>query len=257
MFGFDFSSITNSISNMFSGGASSISNMFDSGASSISNEVGDIWSSMPSFGGSGSSDIGDFFSSGVSSFSNGISNMYDNFSMPSFGGSDSSSNYNPFASLGDMLGGLDLSQLFSSTCEASGNFASNADQQVTGDFSDIINEAASKYGVKAKLIKSIMMTESAGDPNAISPCGAQGLMQMMPETFAATGYSNALDPRESVMAGTSHVLSLLEHFGGDTTKVIAAYNAGAGAVDKYDGVPPYEETQKYVQKVTDYMNSMA
>lgn len=116
-------------------------------------------------------------------------------------------------------------------------------------FDPLINEASEKWGVDACLIKAVIQQESNFDPNALSHCGAQGLMQLMPETARSLGVSDTRDARDNVMAGTRYLKGLLDRFNGNTRLALAAYNAGAGNVQKYGGVPPFAETQNYVSRI--------
>lgn len=104
-------------------------------------------------------------------------------------------------------------------------------------------------GVDPALIKAIIANESAFDPQATSKTGAQGLMQLEPETAAGVGVTDAYDPAQNIFGGTRYIKGLLERFHGDVRLAVAAYNAGPGAVAKYGDVPPYAETQNYVQNV--------
>lgn len=113
----------------------------------------------------------------------------------------------------------------------------------------LVNSASSANDVPAGLVHAVLMAESAGDPSAVSLAGAQGLMQLMPGTASGLGVSNAYDPAQNVWGGSKYIKGLLDRFGGDMTRAVAAYNAGPGAVEKYGGVPPYAETQNYVQNV--------
>jgi soluble lytic murein transglycosylase-like protein len=113
----------------------------------------------------------------------------------------------------------------------------------------LIGEMSSKYAVPDWVVRNVIRQESGGNPNATSPVGAQGLMQLMPGTAAGLGVTNAYDPRQNVEGGVKYLKQLMEQFGGDLTKTVAAYNAGPGAVMKYGGVPPYAETQTYVKRV--------
>lgn len=113
----------------------------------------------------------------------------------------------------------------------------------------LVSSAASRNGVPAGLVNAVVMAESAGDPSAISSAGAQGLMQLMPGTAAGCGIGNAFDPIENVDCGTRYLHGLLKRYGNNVELAVAAYNAGPGAVDQYHGVPPYAETQAYVDRV--------
>ena len=111
-----------------------------------------------------------------------------------------------------------------------------------------IQAAASKYGVNANLLRAIMKNESGGDETAVSGVGAIGLMQLMPETAAGLGV-NPHNPQENIEGGAKYLRQMLDRYNGDERKAIAAYNAGPGAVDDYGGIPPYAETQNYVENV--------
>lgn len=113
----------------------------------------------------------------------------------------------------------------------------------------LVDANAGQFGVDPALVKAIIANESGFDTNATSKTGAQGLMQLEPETAAGLGVDNAYDPAQNISGGTRYIRSLLERFHGDLRLAIAAYNAGPGAVEKYGGVPPYAETQNYVQNV--------
>jgi soluble lytic murein transglycosylase-like protein len=116
-------------------------------------------------------------------------------------------------------------------------------------FNAEIAAAAALHGVDAALVRAVIHAESAFNPNAVSRAGAQGLMQLMPATAARFGVTEPFTPEENINGGVSYLAWLLKRFDGDITRVSAAYNAGEGAVDKYDGVPPYAETQVYVERV--------
>ena len=112
-----------------------------------------------------------------------------------------------------------------------------------------ITKAAEATGVPANLLAAMMNTESSNNPNAVSPKGATGLMQLMPETAYDLGVRNIKDPAENIMAGAKYMQKMLERYNGDTRLALAAYNAGPGTVDKNNGVPPIAETQNYVNKI--------
>lgn len=115
-----------------------------------------------------------------------------------------------------------------------------------------IDGAAARYGVDPALLRGLIRQESGFDPNAGSPAGAQGLTQLMPGTAAGLGVTDPLDPAQSIDGGAKYLRQQLDAFGGDVTKALAAYNAGPGAVKRFDGVPPYPETQNYVRRVQQF-----
>lgn len=117
------------------------------------------------------------------------------------------------------------------------------------DLDWIIYRAGKKSGVDPRFIHAVIKQESRYDPKAVSPVGAQGLMQMMPATAKRFGLKDPFDPTANVEAGTKYLKWLLKRFDGDVTLALAGYNAGEGSVDRYKGVPPYNETQNYVKKI--------
>jgi len=116
-------------------------------------------------------------------------------------------------------------------------------------YEDLINSAASKYGIDPAVLKGLIKQESGFNPNAGSSAGAQGLTQLMPGTASAMGVTDLHDPAQSIDGGAHYLKMQLDRFGGDYSKALAAYNAGPGAVQRYGGVPPYSETQNYVKNV--------
>jgi hypothetical protein len=114
---------------------------------------------------------------------------------------------------------------------------------------ELVEHASQRNKVDAELVLSVIRAESAFRANAISPKGAQGLMQLMPQTAMELGVRDPLDPAANVEAGTRYLRQLLDRYNNDLSKALAAYNAGPGPVDQYHGVPPYGETRAYLAKV--------
>ena len=119
----------------------------------------------------------------------------------------------------------------------------------TSAYAAEIRAAASEYGVEEAIVRAIIHAESAYRPNAVSRAGAQGLMQLIPATASRFGVANAFDPSQNIKGGVKYLAWLLKRYDSNLTLAAAGYNAGEGAVDKYNGVPPYAETQRYVQRV--------
>ena len=123
------------------------------------------------------------------------------------------------------------------------------------EFDQIINSCAVQYGVDKSLVKAVIHAESGYNPNAVSPKGASGLMQLMPNTARSLKVANSFDPADNIRGGVRYLKFLLDTFKGDVTLALAAYNAGLSRVARYGGVPPYAETRNYVAKVLSYKNS--
>jgi soluble lytic murein transglycosylase-like protein len=135
------------------------------------------------------------------------------------------------------------------------NFRLAATYRNKEEFEPIIKSLSSEFGVDSSLIKAVIHAESGYNPNAVSPKGAQGLMQLMPKTAQGLKVSNTFDPKENLRGGVRYLRFLLDTFKGDVTLALAAYNAGLNRVSQYGGIPPYQETRDYVSRVLSYQKS--
>src|SRR5579859_833566 len=122
------------------------------------------------------------------------------------------------------------------------------------DLNDVVNEASGRYRLDPDLVNSVIKAESGFNVRAVSPKGAQGLMQLMPGTASGLGVTNAFDPQANVEGGTKYLRELLERYHFDLVKALAAYNAGPQKVERFGGVPPYYETRAYVRRVVKDFN---
>ena len=116
-------------------------------------------------------------------------------------------------------------------------------------FDELLTQAAAKEGIDASLLKAVARAESNLDATAVSSAGAKGVMQLMDGTARELGVTNVYDPAQNIAAGAKYLKQMLTRYGGDVTRALAAYNAGPGNVDAHGGVPPFAETQGYVQKI--------
>ena len=153
-----------------------------------------------------------------------------------------------------------IEQRFKSSPNLSGNFSAilagvqkndslTEESFASDDISKMVLFASKKHGIDSKLALAVAKVESNLSPDVVSSAGAVGVMQLMPETARGLGVRNSKDPRENIDGGVRYLKELMTTFDGDMTKAIAAYNAGPQAVKKYNGTPPYSETQDYVAKV--------
>src|ERR1035437_7605040 len=139
--------------------------------------------------------------------------------------------------------------------EAASPFARNI-QTLPGalNIDDVVNSASGRYRLDPDLVNSVIKAESGFNAHAVSPKGAQGLMQLMPGTASQLGVPNAFDPQANVEGGTKYLRELLERYNFDLVKALAAYNAGPLRVEQFKGVPPYYETRAYVARVVKDFN---
>lgn len=114
---------------------------------------------------------------------------------------------------------------------------------------NIISQVSKKYGIDEKLVKALVKQESGFRSNAVSHCGAMGLMQLMPATAKGLGVTDPFDPIQNIEGGVKYLQSKLKRHNGNLILALAAYNAGSGNVEKYNGVPPFKETQNYVKSI--------
>jgi soluble lytic murein transglycosylase-like protein len=151
-------------------------------------------------------------------------------------------------SSGPALNAEAFNRLIAPTSARSNDGGSAAARTPRAEIERVIKASAADYDVDPALIEAIIENESAFDSNATSSAGARGLMQLMPETADALGVTNSYDATQNVRGGTRYLRSLLDRFG-KVELAVAAYNAGPDAVQKYGGVPPYEQTRRYVRNV--------
>ena len=123
----------------------------------------------------------------------------------------------------------------------------------TTQYDKIITKAAKRHGLLFSLIKSVISVESSFNPQAVSKKGARGLMQIMPQNFHTLAITDPFDPYQNIMGGALYLKRMIKRYNGQLTWALAAYNAGPEAVDRYGGIPPYQETQEYVKRVLKYL----
>ena len=125
---------------------------------------------------------------------------------------------------------------------------------VDDSLENIFAGAAKEFGINENFLKAVAQAESGFDPDAVSYCGAQGIMQLMPSTAESYGVEDPYDARQSITGGAKLLSWLLDDYNGNVSLALAGYNAGCGAVQKYGGVPPYDETVNYINKINDILD---
>ena len=133
------------------------------------------------------------------------------------------------------------------------NYINQESQEYGNYLEQIFQKASDTYHVSKDLLKAMAKAESNFRADATSHCGAMGIMQLMPGTAASLGVTDAYNPEQNIMGGAQYISRLLEKYNGNLSYAVAAYNAGSGNVDKYGGIPPFNETQNYVVKVLRYL----
>src|SRR5688500_15357173 len=154
-----------------------------------------------------------------------------------------------FGDIRESLVSLRSSRVLATRAFGTTVYDSSASAKVPAHLASAIQDAARTHGVDPRLVAAVARRESAWNPNAVSPVGACGLMQLMPATARYLGVRDVFDPRENINGGTRYLRTLLDTFNGDLDLALAAYNAGPGAVAKHRGIPPYRETRAYVAAV--------
>lgn len=138
---------------------------------------------------------------------------------------------------------------FSNALQEAGAIQTNTQAATKSQILNVVNQIAEKHGVDEKLVQALIKQESGFNPKAKSKAGAMGLMQLMPSTAKNLGVQDPYNIVQNVEGGVKYLKSMLNKYNGNVILALAAYNAGPGAVDKYDGVPPYKETQNYVKNI--------
>ncbi len=136
-----------------------------------------------------------------------------------------------------------------SAATQSGAQAAGSAGATPGTFQEAIAAASQATGLDPRLLAAVAQQESGGNAGAVSPVGAEGLMQLMPGTAQALGVQNPFDPTQNAIGGATYLKEMLQEFQGNLSLALAAYNAGPGAVQEYGGIPPYPETEAYVRGV--------
>ncbi|MGN0329533.1 MAG: lytic transglycosylase domain-containing protein [Lachnospira sp.] len=133
------------------------------------------------------------------------------------------------------------------------SFEDVLNSQKTESLDDIFQDVSKEYGVDINLLRAVAQAESGFDTEAVSSCGAQGIMQLMPFTSESLGVEDPFDARQNITGGAKLLSGLIDNYNGNVTLALAAYNAGSGAVSRYGGVPPYNETVNYIEKINNIL----
>ena len=165
-----------------------------------------------------------------------------------------SNNYNKLAALKLSQASKKTDQADSTSTRDFSSLFQNAASTITntlsgGNLEDIFKRAAAQYKIPESLLKAVAKVESGNDASAVSSCGAQGVMQLMPSTAASLGVQDPLNAEQNIMGGAKYLSQMLTRYNGNPQLALAAYNAGEGAVSRYNWIPPYPETQNYVYQV--------
>lgn len=151
----------------------------------------------------------------------------------------------------------EISEIIEEELKEAVNLKSKMDlKSQSANIDELIETYSEKYGIDSDFIKAIIKQESGFNPNATSKKGAMGLMQLMPKTAQALGVIDAYNPGQNIEGGVKYLKSLLDKYGNNRELALAAYNAGPGAIKKYGGIPPYKETQNYVNKIMNTYNKV-
>lgn len=149
--------------------------------------------------------------------------------------------------------GMSFQEILNSSLSGQANSSAVSYNSCENAYDEFFQKAADTYHISVDLLKAVAKQESGFQSNIVSSAGAIGIMQLMPSTAEYLGVTNPYDPEQNIMGGAKLLSELYERYNGNLDFTLAAYNAGAGSVDNYGGVPPYSETQNFITKVKSYM----